>query len=93
MSAAALPGGAGEHGGDSLPKALVVIGDDQAHTAQATRNEVTQEGGPAGAVFARDDVAAQDLAVAFSIDTDCGDRSDVDDAPAIPALLGLRVDP
>jgi hypothetical protein len=39
---AALPGGAGEHGGDGLLQALVVVGDDQAHAAQAPSHEITQ---------------------------------------------------
>jgi hypothetical protein len=76
-----------------LLEALVVVGDDQAHAAQAAGDEVAQEGGPAGAVLGGDPVAAQDLAVAFGIDADRGDGGDVHDAPAIAAARGLGVDP
>ena len=93
VSPAPLPRRAREDGGHGLLEALVVVGDDQPHAREPARHEVAQEGGPAGAVLARDHVAAQHLAVARGVDADGGDRGDVDHAPAVPAALAVGVEP
>jgi hypothetical protein len=76
-----------------LLEALVVVRDDQLHARQAAGDRVAQEGGPAGAVLARDPVAAQHLAVARGVDADGGDGGDVDDPAAVPAAPAVGVDP
>ncbi len=93
VGAAALPRGAGQHRTDRVDEAGVGVGDDELDAGQATGDQGTQEGQPAGAVLGGGDVQAEDLAVAVGVDADRDQRVHVDDAAALADLLGERVDP
>ena len=93
MSAAALPAGPSEHRGDGVLQPLVSIGDDQLHPAEAPSGQRPQEGQPERAVLAGAHVHAQDLTLPFGIDPRRHHHADVDDAAALPNLLGQAVQP
>ena len=60
---AALPGGAGQHGGDRVHQAGVGVGGDQLHAGQAAGDQAAQERQPARAVLGAGHVDAEDLPV------------------------------
>jgi len=65
MGSAALPGGAGECGGDGIDESGVGIGDDESDAAEAALDQASEEGEPSGAVFEGDDIDTEDLSVTF----------------------------
>ena len=71
----------------------MVIRDDQAHAGQAAGEQAAQEAGPGGAVLGREDVDAEDLALAVGVDPGRDRGADVDHPAAVAAALGQRVDP
>ena len=93
MGAAALPAGTGKHRCDGVLQPLVSIGDDQFHPAETPSGQRPQEGQPEGAVLAGAHVHAQDLTLPFGIDPRRHHHADVDDATALPNLLGQAVQP
>jgi hypothetical protein len=59
---------------------------------QTAGDQTAQEGKPAGAVLAGEDVEPQHLTVTLGVDTDRDHDSDVDDAAALADLLGHGVE-
>ncbi|MDT5072233.1 MAG: hypothetical protein QOH82_1553 [Mycobacterium sp.] len=68
MSAAPLPGRAGQGGADGGQQPRVGIGGDQPDPGQASGGQRPQEGQPAGPVLGRRHVDAQDLPVTLGVD-------------------------
>ncbi len=93
VGAAALPAGPSEHRGDGVLQPLVSIGGYQLHPAEAPSGQRPQEGQPEGAVLAGAHVHTQDLTLPFGIDPRRHHHADVDDATALPHLLGQAVQP
>ena len=93
VGAAALPAGPSEHRGDGVLQPLVSIGGYQLHPAEAPSGQRPQEGQPERAVLAGAHVHAQDLTLPFGIDPRRHHHADVDDATALPNLLGQAVQP
>jgi len=61
--AAALPGGALQHGGDRRLQSSMCVAGHQLDATQATCHEVAQEGQPEGATLTRSDVQPEHLAL------------------------------
>ena len=93
MGAAALPAGSSKHRGDGVLQPLVSIGGYQLHPAEAPSGQRPQEGQPERAVLAGPHVHTQDLTLPFGIDPRRHHHADVDDATALPNLLGQAVQP
>jgi hypothetical protein len=74
MHAAPLPRRARQHGRDGLLQALVGVGDDQPHAAQAALHQAPQKRRPEGAIFRRPHVDTEDLTIAVGGDADRDDR-------------------
>ena len=68
------------------------VAGDQADAGETASDERAQEGEPAGAVLAGDDVEAERFAEAVPIDADGVHDADVDRAAALPALDLERVE-
>ena len=92
VHSAPLPGRA-EDAGDGGLEALVGIGDDQLHALQSATDEVLEEGRPERLGFARADVQADDLALAFGGDGNGYYRCHADDPAAFAHLEIGRVEP
>src|SRR5579883_3260918 len=92
VDAAALPGGS-EDPGDGRLDALMSVGDDQLHAAQAPPGELTQEGRPEGLGLGWADIHAKNLTPAIAIGADRDDHGDRDDAAVLPDLHIGGVDP
>ena len=93
MGAAALPAGSSKHRGDGVLQPLVSIGGCQFHPAEPSSRQRPQEGQPERAVLAGTHVHAQDLTLPVGIDPRRHHHADVDDATALPNLLGQAVQP
>jgi hypothetical protein len=77
----------------SPPQPGMGVGDHQLHSGQAARDQVTQKRRPAGAVFAGEDVHAEDLPVAVSVAGGGDHAGDIHDPAGLPALDRQRVHP
>jgi hypothetical protein len=86
VGATALPGSAGQGGGDRVHEARVGVRGHEAHALKAASDETPEEGEPGGAVLLRDDIEAERLAVAVTIDSDRVHDADVDGPAALAAL-------
>jgi hypothetical protein len=93
VNATTLPAGSRQHGRDGLLEAEVVIGDDQADAGEPAGSQAAQEAGPGRAVLARENVDAQDLALAISVHGRRDRGADIDYTTAVTAALGQGVDP
>ena len=89
---AALPGGA-EHARDGGLDALVGVGDDEFHAAQAAPRQLPKEGRPEGLGLGRTNIHPEYLAPAVSIDANGDNDGDRDDAAVLADLHVGRVDP
>ena len=93
VGAAALPAGSSKHRGDGVLQPLVSIGGYQFHPAEPSSGQRPQEGQPEGAVLAGAHVHTQNLTLPVGIDPRRHHHADVDDAAALPHLLGQAVQP
>ena len=89
---AALPGGAGQGCRDRVDEAGVGVAGDQADAGESAGDERAQEGEPGRPVLAGDDVEAERLAEAVSVNGDRVHDAGVDRAAAFPALDLERVE-
>jgi hypothetical protein len=92
VRSAALPGRTRQRGSDRVDQAGVGIRGDEPHAGEAAGDERAQEGEPGGAVLPRDDVEAERLAEAVSIDGDRVHDAGVDRPAALAALDLERVE-
>ena len=88
----ALPAGTGQERVDRLGQASVVVGD-QLHAAEPAAREVPEERPPGGLVLAREEVEAEDLAVAVGVHGTGHDAGTADDAPALAHAHRQGVEP
>jgi hypothetical protein len=68
------------------------VAGDQADAAEAAGDERAQKREPGGAVLAGDDVQAERLAEAVTVDADRMHDADADRAPALAALDNQRIE-
>jgi hypothetical protein len=92
MGTAPLPGGARQGRAHPVDQTNVGVGDHQPRARQTAGDQTPQEGKPTGAVFAGDDVEAQDLAMALGVHAHGDHHGDIDDAAVLTDLLGHGVE-
>src|SRR5439155_25782601 len=92
VDTAALPGGV-EHLGDRGLDAFVGVRDHQLDAAQPAPAQLAQEVGPERLGFGGANIHAQHLTTAVSVDPDCDNDRNRDDAAVVAHLHIGRVDP